>query len=124
MKVVAQSLDEIDMEELGESASTEFTSLYETLTTLVGPELARTYYEEGYNSYRQEQYAEAIPNLAKAYQYDETNGDALYYLANSYRQTENTEKAKEAYAKVIELFPGTEKASRSEAYLAEINNGN
>lgn len=121
---VAQSLDEIDVEELGESASNAFTTLYETLTTLVGPELARTYYEEGYESYRQEQYAEAIPNLAKAYQYDETNGDALFYLANCYRQTDNAEKAKEAYAKVIELFPGTEKASRSEVYLAELNSSN
>lgn len=119
---VASSLDEIDMEELGESASEDFKKLYGTLTTLVGPELARTYYEEGYSSYKQEKYAEAIPNLTKAYQYDATNGDALFYLANSFRQTNNTEKAKEAYDKVIELFPGTEKATRSETYLAELNN--
>lgn len=124
VKAVAQSLDEIDIEELGDSASEGFKTLYGTMTALVGPELARTYYEEGYSSYRQEQYAKAIPNLAKAYQYDATNGDALYYLANSYRQTNNIEKAKEAYAEVIELFPGTEKASRSETYLAEINNSN
>ncbi len=118
--VVAQYLDEIALEEVEASTSTAFTSLYDTLTALVGPELARTYYEEGYSAYRQEQYAKAIPNLAKAYQYDATNGDALYYLANCYRQTGNTEKAKEAYADVIKLFPGTEKASRSEVYL-EIN---
>lgn len=122
--VVAESLDEIDMEELSDSASPAFASLYETLTALVGPELARTYYEEGYGNYRQEQYAKAIPSLAKAYQYDATNGDALYYLANCYRQTNNMEKAKEAYADVIKLFPGTEKATRSEAYLAEINGNN
>ena len=69
------------------------------------------------------QFAEAIPNLAKAYQYDETNGDALFYLANSYRETGNLEKAREAYAQVIELFPGTLKASNSEGYLAQMNNG-
>lgn len=118
---VANSLDAIDMEGLKEVASPAFTSLYETLMALVGPELARTCYEEGYGAYKQEQYAKAIPNLEKAYQYDKTNGDALYYLANCYRQTNNTDKAKEAYAEVIKLFPGTEKASRSEVYLAEIN---
>lgn len=121
---VAESLDGIDMEALGDSASESFKALYETLTTLVGPELAKAYYEEGYRDYQQERYASAIPNLAKAYQYDATNGDALYYLANCYRRTNNTDKAKEAYAEVIELFPGTEKSSRSEAFLAEINNSN
>lgn len=121
---VAESLDGIDTETLGDSASEEFTALYETMTALVGPELAKAYYEDGYNDYKQEKYASAIPNLAKAYQYDSTNGDALFYLANAYRRTNNIDKAKEAYAEVIELFPGTEKASRSETYLAEINNGN
>lgn len=117
-------LDEIDMETLGTSASESFTSLYETLTSLVGPQLAKAYYDEGYADYRQEKYANAIPKLVKAYQYDETNGDALFYLANSYRRNGNNDKAKEAYAKVIDRFPGTEKASRSEVYLAEINNAN
>lgn len=121
---VAEPLDGIDTETLGDSASEEFTALYETMTALVGPELAKAYYEDGYNDYKQEKYASAIPNLAKAYQYDSTNGDALFYLANAYRRTNNIDKAKEAYAEVIELFPGTEKASRSETYLAEINNGN
>ena len=117
-------LDEIDVEGLGTSASASFTSLYETLTAAVGPELAKSYYEQGYSDYRQEKFAIAIPNLAKAYQYDETNGDALFYLANSYRRNGNINKAKEAYVEVIDKFPGTEKANRSEVYLTEINNAN
>lgn len=121
---VSGYLDEIDIETVGVAASKSFTALYEKLTGLIGPELAKTYYTEGYEEYRQEKYASAIPKLAKAYQYDETNGDALFYLANSYRRNGNADKAKEAYAKVIELFPGTEKSSRSETYLAEMNNEN
>jgi Flp pilus assembly protein TadD len=121
---VSEYLDQIDLESLGTSASESFTALYDTLTGLIGPELAKTYFDEGYSDYRQEKYASAIPKLAKAYQYDQTNGDALYYLANSYRRNGNVDKAKEAYAKVIELFPGTKKASESTTYLAEINNGN
>lgn len=121
---VSQSLDRIDIDALGDSASEAFTDLYETLTSLVGPKLAQAYYDEGYKDYQQEKYASAIPKLEKAYQYNAANGDALYYLANSYRKTNNIDKAKEAYAEVIQLFPGTEKASRSQTFLAEINNRN
>lgn len=121
---VSEYLDEIDMEELGETASEAFITLHDTLTALIGPELAQTAYDEGYQSYRQGEFATALPYLAKAYQYDETNGDALFYLANCYKETGNPEKAKEAYAQVIELFPGTLKASNSQAYLAELNDGN
>ncbi|MGN0330825.1 MAG: tetratricopeptide repeat protein [Kineothrix sp.] len=121
---VSEFLDEVNVEEMGEAASQAFTALYETLTELVGPELARTYYDQGYAAYRQEKYDEAVSGLEKAYHYDVTNGDALFYLANSYRETNNIEKAREAYVKVIEQFPGTLKASKSQTYLAEINNGN
>lgn len=120
--VIAEHLDEIDVEALGESASESFTALYGTLTAAVGPELARAYYDEGYADYRQEDFANAIPKLERAYQYDPANGDALFYLANSYRRNGDTDKAKEAYAEVMEKFPGTEKFNRSEVYLAEMNN--
>ncbi len=120
---VSEYLDEIDMEELGDTASEAFITLYDTLANLIGPELAKTAYDEGYQAYRQGDYTSALPNLAKAYQYDETNGDALFYLANCYKETDNLEKARETYAQVIELFPGTLKAVNSETYLAELNNG-
>ena len=45
----------------------------------------------------------------------------LFSLANSYNKNGDKEKAKDTYEKVIELFPGTEKASRSEVYLTEID---
>lgn len=120
---VSGYLDDIDVESLGDAASEAFTGLYGTLTGLIGPELAKTYYNDGYKDYQQEKYVSAIPKLARAYQYDETNGDALFYLANSYRKNGNEDKAKEAYTKFIESFPGTERANRSKAYLAEMNNG-
>lgn len=120
---IAGHLDTIDAE-TAETASEAFTALYGMLTGLVGPELTKAYYDEGYSDYSQENFTEAIPKLEKAYQYDGTNGDALFYLANSYRKNGDTDKAKAAYAEVLEKFPGTEKANRSEIYLAEINNNN
>lgn len=123
---VADYLEEIEATAAEEETdkSEAFNNLYNTLLALIGPDMAKSYYDDGYNAYRQENYEDAIPNLEKAYKYDATNGDALYNLANSYYRTGDTEKAKQAYLQVIELFPGTEKASKSESYLAEIENTN
>lgn len=120
---VGAYMDVITEEELDEG-TVAFRALYQTFITVVGPQLTQIYYDEGYTQYREENFAAAIPYLEKAFKYDETNRNALFYLANSYRNTEDIDKAKEAYVKVIDLFPGTESANKSETYLAEINNAN
>ena len=61
-----------------------------------------------------------IENLEKAFKYDATNGEALYNLAQSYNRSGDTDKAVETYKKVIELFPNTEKARKSENYIKEL----
>ena len=120
--VVADYLEEIVQEGTEETSdnSESFESLYNTLLALVGPSVSQAYYNDGYEAFRQENYDDAIPNLEKAFKYDAANGDALYNLANSYYRSGDEEKAREAYRQVIELFPGTEKANRSEAYLEEM----
>ena len=122
--VVADYLEEVvqDDTEGGDGNSESFEDLYNTLLALVGPSVAQAYYDDGYEAYRQENYADAILNLEKAFKYDAANGDALYNLANSYYRTGEEEKAKDAYLQVIELFPNTEKASKSEAFLEEMEN--
>ena len=121
---VADYLEEIEEEDPeGETSnSAAFEQLYDTLFTLVGPDVAEAYYNDGYAAYRQENYADAIPNLEKAFIYDPTNGEALYDLANSYYRTGQEDKAREAYLQVIELFPNTEKANNSEQFLEEMDN--
>ena len=122
--VVADYLEEIEEEdpEGEKSNSEEFERLYNTLVELVGPDIATAYYNDGYEAYRQENYEDAIPNLEKAFKYDPTNGEALYYLANSCYRTGDEDKAREAYLQVIELFPNTEKANNSEGFLAQMDN--
>lgn len=122
--VVADYLDEIDMEDSEEEVETSeaFDNLYNTLLALVGPSIAESYYNDGYEAYRQENYEDAIPNLEKAFKYDATNGEALYNLANAYYRIGNEDKARETYLQIIDLFPGTEKASKSEAFLEEMGN--
>ncbi len=120
--VVADHLEEIVQEGAEETVdnSESYESLYNTLLALVGPSVSKAYYDDGYEAFRQENYDDAIPNLEKAFKYDAANGDALYNLANSYYRSGDMEKAREAYRQVIELFPGTEKANRSEGYLEEM----
>lgn len=109
-------------EDFGKYKTDSFDNLYEDLMTVAGPQLATFYYNRGYDNYRAEDYETAIPDLERAYRYDNTNGEALFYLGNSYRRNNQEDKAKEIYAQVIDNFPGTERASRAETYLAEINN--
>ncbi len=115
---------EKEMAEEGEQEHTEaFDNLYNTLVALVGPQIAEAYDEDGHAAFWAANYADAIPNLEKAYRYDPTNGQALYDLANSYFQIGDMEKARELYLQVVELFPNTEKADKSEQQLAKMENG-
>ncbi|MDE5717077.1 MAG: tetratricopeptide repeat protein [Lachnospiraceae bacterium] len=121
--VVADYLTEIEEQRAQEEEheSTEsFDTLYNTLLALIGPQIAKSYDEDGHAAFWAGNYEEAIPNLAKAYQYDATNGQALFDLANSYNRLGDKAKAKELYQQVIELFPNTEKADKSAGFLAEI----
>lgn len=122
--VVADYLEEIETgDSEGDTETSEaFDNLYNTLLALVGPGIAESYYNDGYEAYRQENYEDAIPNLEKAFKYDATNGEALYNLANAYYRSGNEDKARETYLQIIDLFPGTEKASKSEAFLEEMGN--
>lgn len=122
--VIADYLEEIQTDETEEERDTSeaFDNLYHTLLALVGPDIAQAYYDDGYEAYRQENYEDAIPNLEKAFQYDATNGEALYNLANAYYRIGDEDNARAAYLQIIELFPGTEKASKSEAFLEEMGN--
>ena len=122
IQTIAGYLEHVNPAKMGSSATAEFTELYNALIKLVGPRLASMYYRTGYSAYKQKDYDTAITDLTAAYQYDSTNGDALFYLGNCYYEKGNTDQAKKIYDQVINDFPGTRKASNSEAKIAEINN--
>lgn len=121
---VADYLEEIDVTRQEEQIeiSESYEKLYNTLLALIGPTLGDSYYDTAYEQYTHVNHQEAIPNFEKAFKYDASNGDALYYLADAYRSVGRTEDAKEAYRQVIELFPGTLKATKSITYLEELEN--
>ncbi len=107
-----------------ENTSAAFQGLYNVLLTTIGPEVSATYYDTGYNAYRDEDYAVAIENLTKAVYYDVGNGDALFQLGNAYRRNEDNANAITVYTKVIELFPNTERARKSQQYIDDLAQNN
>lgn len=120
---IASALEIVEAaEEEDSTRSSAFSSMYDYLMNQISLSLSSYYYELGYESYSNDEFEDAIPNLARAYRYNENNGDALFYLATSYRRTGDDDKAKELYAEVVDLYPGTERAQRAETFLVEMNN--
>lgn len=117
---VAEALEQINPEYLQNDATESYKALYETLREDVSKVVARKSYNMGYEAYRSEDYDTAIKNLERAYSYDPTNGEALYNLGNSYNKKGNLDKAVEIYEQVVELFPNTAKARKSQNYIKEI----
>lgn len=118
-------LDEINASSDGEESgnSEAYDKLYNTLFALTGSVAAQSYYDTGYENYKQRKFEEAIPDLEMAMRYDANNSDAIYYLANCYRNVGRTEEAKELYKQVIEMYPGTVKAANSTDFLEQMENG-
>ena len=102
-------------EDLSDSAKL----LYNTVNGKVNEQYLKAVYADGYKAYSERNYAAAIENLNKVVEMDERyqNGNALYYLAQSYRKNNDLETAKPYYQRVIELFPNSERAVTARNYV-------
>ena len=121
MEALSEAIDQIDQETM-ESADTPEAArnLYAKLLEDTGTDLANAYYDAGYQAYRANDFDTAIENLQKAVNYDPENEEALFALANSYREKGNRRMAIDTYEQVIELFPGTQKAGQSQNYIDDL----
>ena len=117
---IAGYLDLID-EDMATTAGEAFEKVYHYLRTQVGTSVGKSYYDTGMEAYQNESYDEAIDYLSKAFTYDNSNGEALFNLGNAYRKAGDTANALATYQQVIELFPNTEKANRSQSYINDLS---
>ena len=92
--------------------------MYDSLFKQVGTEAIADLYRTGYAAYQAEDFVTSIQNLGKCYELDNTQRDALYFLARSYHKSGDTENAKIYYQKVVEESPGTRAASDAARFLA------
>lgn len=118
---IAQYLDKIDENSSEKLKEEEFISVYNMLKGAIGESVANSYYENGYNAFRQEDYVTALENFKKAVEYDKENVNALYYLACTYMANKDNENAKIYFNKVIDLAPGTELSTKASNYINEID---
>ena len=102
-----------------ECLSDESKQIYDTINTEVNAGYMSSLYSAGTSAYSAQEYEEAIENLLKVVEMNETyeNGNALYYLAQSYRRNDDLVTAKIYYQKVVDLYPGTERAATAQNYL-------
>ncbi|MBQ3907048.1 MAG: tetratricopeptide repeat protein [Acetatifactor sp.] len=119
----AELLDSVRENVRIEDASEEFQGLYNALLALIGPELAKTYHEAGYVSFRNEDFPAAIENFLRAVYYDPNNAEALLDLGNAYRRNGDAVNAVTIYNRVIELFPDTDLARKAGQWLHDYNEG-
>ncbi len=122
MDTIETQMNGIDLNNMEGGASKQFTELYDAFMVLVGSELSKRSYTAGYEAYRSGDYETAITSLSKAFQYDNTNVDALYNLGNAYYESGDTDNAKVIYDQVVNDFSDTKSSSSAETKLAEINN--
>lgn len=97
-------------------------AIYDEINESVNSEYLDSLYQEAYKNYNNGNYAQAIPDFEKIVQMDESyrDGNAIYYLAQSYRKNNDEENAKTYYQKVVDLYPNTERASTAQKYLNQM----
>ncbi len=117
---VESYLNMISSDFLSSNTSSSFTDLYEYLQALIGVDVSDSYYASGMQYFNQKDYALAIADLTKAYQYDNTDEEALYYLGLAYFETGDTGNARSCFEQVIEKFPGTTLAEKAEGKLHDL----
>lgn len=96
--------------------------LYDSMKAEVDKKVLETAYNDGYAKYMQRQYEAAAQLLQEVVDIDDTynNGDAIYYLAQSYRILQNYDSARDLYQKVIDEYPSTYKAQHAKNYLEQM----
>ena len=109
------NLELVDNSQLTESA----LSIYNTLQTEVMGKYYDALYSAGYSSYTSENFADAIANLLRVVSKDPgyRDGNATYYLAQSYRKSGDMESARQYYQYIVDNYPGTQKANTAKNYL-------
>ena len=109
-----EALQQIDRENLSENAGT----LYDEIFASVGAEAVNELYTSGYAAYEAGDYETAIQDLGRCYELDNSQGNALYFLARAYHRSGDTENAKIYYQKVIDEQPGTRRATDAQGLLS------
>jgi len=123
LTTVAEGLYGIDKGYVQNDASEAYRNLYNALFNVVANDISKTYLSSGITLKNQGDYAGSVANLEKAWYFNPTNSEVLYYLAETYHSASNMEKAIELYNQLISTFPESEYASLAEQNVARATSG-
>ncbi len=118
IEAAGTALGNVNEEYLGE----ESKRIYDAVNAEVNAEYVTAVNKAGRDAYDAQDYEEAIKNLLIVVELDETydSGYSLFYLAQAYRKNEDQENAAVYFQKVVELYPGTERAGVAQNYIDSI----
>lgn len=117
---IADYITAVDEGAWNDSTSENYKALYYALKNTIGPQVSALYYTDGETAYRGKQYEDAVAYFTNGVFFDANNSDCLYMLANSYRELEKKDDAVKNFNQVIELFPDTYYAQKSEKYIKDL----
>ena len=117
---VAEVLEAIELNYATVDTSEGYKALQQLLVEEISPVIAEECYTTGYAAYKAADYQTAIADLERAFKYDATNKDALYFLGQSYYKSGDTVNALPIYEQIIELFPDTNRAASAAKRIREI----
>ena len=121
---LSEAMAQVDVDVIRNASTPEVVrNIYSEILGAAGETLAKSYYDTGYDAYRSQDYETAIENLERAVSYDAGNEEALYALSLCYMEKGDTQAAIESFKKVTELFPDTQKAGQSQAYIDQLEAG-
>lgn len=115
IETAGMALGNVNTEYLSENAA----GIYDEINAQVNADYISTMYQAATEAYNAQEFEQAIEDYEKVIELDETyeNGNALYYLAQAYRRNDDLAAAKTYYQKVVDLYPGTERAANAQRYL-------
>lgn len=114
---VAEAISNIDTTGLLNASS---INLYNKIKEDVYLEASDKLYNQGHNLYSARKYDEALENLLKAYEYNPTNVNAIYFVGRTYQRMEDKDKAREYYTILTEDYPATNRAKEAKTRLREL----
>lgn len=117
---VAEELEKIGSEVVLTDMSEAFQNLYNVMYSHIGPQIALESYNTGDAYYQNGNYEQAIAALNKAIFYKADYYDAYYILGHCYRKSGDNESAINAYQKVVDIAPESERAEKALGYIENL----
>ena len=98
-------------------------AIYDEVIKPVNDYIMRESYNKGNTAYKQQKYEEAITEFTTVVNIDPSyqNGNALYYLADSYAKLNDIANATKYHQMLVQFVPNSKWVKQSKEYLTSVN---